>query len=136
MKNYLTIFSFVFVFMFSVTSLGQRDPAYQKSLQETQQLLESPTQRDQAIKGSPDAQKAYNQLKGVAKDKKTEDEYFELTSQIMGNYSSADNDQALIQDVQKGMIDPETFYNKLTDAQKRKINELSQKIAVPAGSNP
>ena len=113
-----------------------KDPVYGPALQQTQSLMVNPTERNKAIESNPDSQKAYQQLKGVAKDVTTEQEYFELMSQILSNYGSVDNDQALIQDIQKGLTNPETFYNKLTDEQKRKINSLSQKISPRTGTNP
>lgn len=113
-----------------------KDPAYGLALQETQNQLVNPNQRSKVIEANPESQRAYQQLKAVANDVATEQEYFELTSQIMSNYGSAENDQAFIQDIQNGLTNPEAFYNKLTDEQKRKINSLSQKISPKTGTNP
>lgn len=135
-KLILSTFLFISLIVPVNVFAQSKDPVYGEALQQTQALMVNPTERSKVIEGNPESQKAYQQLKGIAKDAATEQEYFELMSQIMSNYGSADNDQALIQDIQKGLTNPEAFYNKLTEDQKRKINSLSQKISPRTGTNP
>lgn len=98
---------------------------YENAIRETQNVLTDTTQREKAIQQSPEAQKADAQVKQLAGDQKTHEEYYKLASEIFGGYK---DEESMKSSISNGTRDPAQFYDSLTPEQKAKIKELSEKL--------
>jgi hypothetical protein len=108
---------------------------FENAKRDTVNLLKDREQRENAIQESDDAKKAGDRVKGLAGDQKTEDKYYELSSEIFNDFKDEKSMREIIEKAQK---DPTSFYQNLTPEQREKIKELSRKInpAAAGPSNP
>lgn len=112
------------------------ESTFDDSLNKTQDFLKNRSERNEAISESQDAQKADSQVKKLAPDAKTQDEYYELSAEILNNYREAKDEAAMKRDISNAKTDPVSFYNRLTPEQKEKIKKLSEKLNPGAQTNP
>ncbi len=124
--------SLVGLFLICVTSttLFAESSPDDKALKDTQELLRSQSQRDKAIKESPDAanaDRAVEQLTGTAEGKQ---QVYELASDVMANLVKQTNGDTakMNQLLEEAKKNPEAFANTFSSDQKQKLRDISQKI--------
>jgi nitrogenase subunit NifH len=99
-------------------------------------LLKNKVERDQAIKETAEGQKADSQVKNLAPDAATQQEYYELAADILNNYKDNKDEEAMSKQIDEGKRDPSAFYKGLTQEQKDKIKALSEKLNPAVQKNP
>lgn len=141
MKNFILIIS-LFVSILCVAQESQKavqtdKASFDDSINKTQQLLRTKSERDKIIPETSDAQKADGRVKALAPDEKTQQEYYELAADIMNNYREEKDEEAMKKSVEQGGRDPSAFLNGLTPEQKAKVKALSEKLSPAGGqTNP
>ena len=125
----------VFGLLLGTARAGDQDN-FDASLTQTQQLLKNKNERSQAISESKNAQKADEQVKKLAPDGESYEEYYKLASEIMNNYKEEKNEEGMKKSIDEAKRNPADFYNNLTPEQKKKIKALSEKLNPGAQSNP
>jgi nitrogenase subunit NifH len=73
-------------------------------------LLKNKVERDQAIKETAEGQKADSQVKNLAPDAATQQEYYELAADILNNYKDNKDEEAMSKQIDEGKRDPSAFY--------------------------
>ena len=119
----------------SLAGAGDNE-TFDDSLMKTQEFLKNSTERSKAISESKDAQKADEQVKKLAPDNESYEEYYKLASEIMNNYKAEKSEEGMKMSVDDAKRNPADFYNNLTPEQKKKIKALSEKLNPGAQSNP
>lgn len=121
----------------SVSFAQDMDASSEMALQQTQQLLENPNVRNEAIRKSDSAQAADAKLREVAGSEANTQEMYMLASQIFANMAKdSGGDPAKMQEmVQRAMSNPEAFANSLTPEQRAQLKDLAAKspAAMQAG---
>ncbi len=125
----------VFGLFLGTARAGDQDN-FDASLTQTQQLLKNKNERSQAISESKNAQKADEQVKKLAPDGESYEEYYKLASEIMNNYKEEKSEEGMKKSIDEAKRNPADFYNNLTPEQKKKIKALSEKLNPGAQSNP
>jgi hypothetical protein len=129
-------FLLAFIFILPGAYAGQDEENFDASLVKTQELLRNKNQREKAFSESENGKKAAEQLNKLSADPKTQDEYYDLAADIMGNFKDKKDEEAMKKTIQDAQKDPASFYNKLTPAQKEKIKALSEKLSPGIPANP
>ena len=135
MSKILFVFFFALV-LFEQTFAYDDASSFDDSLNKTQQLLKDQSQRNKTVSETTDAQKADSQVKNLAPDQKTQDEYYGLAADILNNYRDAKDEEGMKKSIQDGLRDPASFFKNLTPEQQAKIKELSGKVNPGSGPNP
>jgi hypothetical protein len=135
MKKFLIAFLLISLYQTSTLAFERAfevafddNAAYEDSINKTQELLRDSAQRKKAVMETSDAQKADFQVQHLAPDSKTQNAYYDLAADIMGNYKSTHDENGMKQSVQDGLRNPAEFFENLTPEQKKKIEELAGKV--------
>ena len=142
MKKFFLIFTFLGavlnVAQAEDNAAGNPDKAsFDDSLNRTQKLLKTKSERDSAIQETQAGQKADERVKTLAPDSKTQQEYYELAADIMNNFREEKDEDAMKKSVEYGGRNPSAFLNGLTPEQKAKVKALSEKLNPASGqTNP
>ena len=120
MKFYSVVFALVFTFLNLSLAHGQ-------ALTETQELLNSPTERAKVIKDDPNAQKADSDVKSLGLSDASQQKVYELSSKILKTLAEkSEGDSNRMNDAVLGYShDPASMEKDLTPDQKKEINEIS-----------
>ena len=138
-KSILCSITFLFLNISPITSHAQSsydDSANQEALEKTKQLLTNPEQRNQAIKGDANAQKADAYTKSVGG--KHSDEIYSLASKVFEKLVKKYNgDTAKIQQVlDQAAKNPASFAeSEFTAEERRALSELAAKLPQSAPTN-
>lgn len=109
---------------------------FDDSLNKTQTLLKDPSQRKKAVSETEDGKKADEQVKKLAPDAATQDEFYNLAADILDNYRDEKSEEGMKADVSAAKRDPTSFYKNLTPEQQEKVRKLGEKLNPGAQTNP
>jgi ethanolamine utilization microcompartment shell protein EutL len=118
------------LFAGSVWADSAEDKILQQALSQTQNLLTSPTQRNQAISGDPAAKAADAQLQNLMGSPALTEQSYALAAEIMGGLVQAHgaDTQAMQKALDQAARDPAAFLNSLTPEQREKIKKMATEI--------
>lgn len=118
---------------------AELDQYDQKALQQTQELLKNPSERNKAIandKAAKDIDAKTGSLAGSAEKK---EEIYSIAAQVMEKITKDANGdpEKMKKLLQEAQSNPEAFYNKFDSSQKSQIQNLAgkieaQKVPVPS----
>ncbi len=106
------------------------DSASTEALGKTQQLLRSQSERQQYIDKNAPAQSANKKVEDLTSNPKTQDDIYNLSSDIFGDMvkTTGGDTAKQTQMLNDAMKDPEGFYNKLTPEQKAQVRGIANTI--------
>lgn len=106
------------------------DPASQQALQQTQELLKTPDKRNNALKETPEATAAGNQVTSVAKDPQDQQKIYELSSKVMERLvrESQGDPEKMTQLLERAKTNPEDFANSLTSDERDSLRGVAGSI--------
>lgn len=110
-----------------------------QALKQTQSLLRTKTQRDEAIKKSPVAQEYVHKMDQMGMTSQQKQQAFKVSADVFGQLVQENKgDAAAVQKIlQQAQQDPESFYKSLSPENKREIQSLSTEIeAIMSGKPP
>lgn len=109
-------------------------PANDTALQQTQSMLQSPTDRAKAIQGNASAQAADDQAHALGGSAAGTEAIYSLTSDILADLArQANGDPVKMQELlQQAMANPEAFAANLSDRNKAQLRAIAGKMATPA----
>lgn len=116
--------------LFPCTSFADLDAASSQALDQTQNLLQSESQRDKAIQADPKAKAADDKALEVGGSAANQQKMYDISSDIFQSMvkQSGGDVEAQKAMMDKAASDPEGFYNSLTPEQKAQISALANQI--------
>jgi hypothetical protein len=114
------------------TGQAGMDPASSEALVRTQAMLRDPQQRAKATSETPQAQFVDKQTQSLAGTPENANAIYDLSADIMESLALKTNgDPAKMKEIlDQAKNDPKAFAEKLTPEQRKKLQEISQKIPV------
>ena len=128
MKIFIPAFALALLVMLCTSAQADNLTADQQhALQQTQEMLNNPTLRNQAIAGDPKAQAAAAKVTEISKgDPKKEAEMYSIASSIMAGVAQKGADENQVNNtLSAAAANPEAFFNSLTPEQKARIQALA-----------
>lgn len=120
------------LFQVQIGYCGDLDSASEEALAKTQALLRDPDQRAKATAATPQAQFVDKQTQSLAGTPENTNAIYDLSADIMESLALKTNgDPAKMKELlDQAKNDPKAFAEKLTPEQRKKLQEISQKIPV------
>jgi hypothetical protein len=125
-----TLLCMCFFLSFTSFRAAALDESSEKALKQTQDLLTDRAKRNSAGDSSKDSQKVMNQVKQFAGSEATEDEIYELSSQIFERLVHQTNGDAqkLEELIAKFQKSPESFLKSFDEKESAKLRDIASKI--------
>jgi hypothetical protein len=123
------------VLMILSSTIVKADLETQTAVQEVQKQMHNPKFHQEAAKFSPQAKQVEVQVKGLAGTPENEQEIYNLAAEILGNMkdSSPQEMQKILEEAQRN---PSSFAEKFTPEQRKKLEEIAQKLPASQRRNP
>lgn len=122
----------IFLIFISPLAWAQLDKDSEGALNQTVELLNDPGKRERAISGSgsPAAYEADLRARALSKNPENLKELYSISGDIFADMvrGNQGDTEKIKNGLQKGTIDPRTFYDSLSPEQKRRIKELAEDI--------
>lgn len=126
----------VLLVLLSIPALAEGLDSYdQEALQKTQELLNNPKERNQAIQADPNAIKADKNAQSLFDgDKQSTDEIYKLASEVFGDVAkdTGGDAEAMKKLLMRYQNDPAGFAKTWTPQQLEALKKLSEKVRLPA----
>lgn len=127
----MTLIKFIlasFIFSSSLHANNSKDQDRKEAYKATQEMMKDKEQRAEVIEKSPNAKKSDQFVdKVVQGDEKKKDEMYNLSADILGNYSTKDPAE-MEKILSAATKDPKGFFNSLTPEQKKAVQEMAKSI--------
>lgn len=114
---------------------GSEDPTQDQALLKTQETLRSSAGRQEIIHESKAAQEVDQRVKELAGSSASEQEIYDLAADVLGNMKDKSPEQ-MMQILEQAQKDPAAFAKSWTPAQKKKLEELSQRLPAAQQKRP
>ena len=130
MRKFITLCYFVI----SSSCFAQSND-FGNAISNTQNVLTDSKLRTSAINSNEKAKQVDSSINSlVGGDKGTQDEMYLISSDILNSIAGKSDDPTQLGEILiKAQKDPEAFFNSLSDAQKKKISDISKRI--PSNKN-
>lgn len=142
MKTYIFLKQFIAVLCFLITSyaiayddMNETPEEVAKAIEEVQKAMASPDFSKKAAAESKEAAQVANYVSEISGNPELEREIYKLAAEVLGNMKGQNINQ-MQQILNEAKNNPEAFANKWTPEQRRKLQELSQKLPAARGTNP
>ena len=115
---------------------AQLDNASQAALTQTQQLMNSPEERQKYINDHPNAQKVDQNVSRLTGTPENQQAIYKLASQILATQASQANGDITQMKLNNAEAEknPEAFFNSLSPEQQKAIRDLASQISSGSGA--
>ncbi len=118
----------IYLLLFILPAFAELDRYDTQALEQTKQLLVSPSERAQAIKSDSKAQEADKELQSVAGSDERKQKLYELSAKIFESTTQQTNGGDQTELMQNAMKDPKAFFESLSPEQQRELSGIANEI--------
>lgn len=120
------------VLTLSLSVFADESAVNAKALEQTMEMLQNRMQREEAIKGDKDAEKADNMAKDLVGGGENLEKLYKLSAKVFRDVANKKNGNLtdMMETLQKAQQDPEGFYKNLTPEQKKMVEQISKDVKI------
>jgi hypothetical protein len=129
MKQSILCTCFVFAFAISANAAGP-DAASVSALTDTQNMLQTPAQRNKVISNNPTAQTVDSQVKALTGNDQTANELYTISGKVLEDLvkETGGDPVKMMEIMNKAQTNPESLMDHLSPENKAAIHSVSQTI--------